>query len=132
MKLLSLLILMLLGFTGYVHAQVSYNLDIESINQQTGLPMGWGLGNVRNSDIPNDKTLAAYRADTTVKQNGRYSLCTSWSADYEESWTASNYVIKQTFKGKKITLTGYAKTGAGYRRGRVVDANRREWQNACI
>ena len=56
-----------------------YNLDFENIDAQTKLPVGWGLGNVVNSDIPTDSSLSAYKIDATIKQNGRYSLLIDWT-----------------------------------------------------
>jgi C-terminal processing protease CtpA/Prc len=103
------LILLSSVFTGCVHSQNTYNLDFEELNSRTGMPNGWGMGNIRNADIPNDNTLEAYKVDSVIKQHGKYSLLIDWSKGYKE-WTASNYVINRAFKGKKIKLTGFVKT----------------------
>ena len=90
-------------------ANSTYNLNFEEINQKTGLPAGWGLGNVAKSDIPDDSTLHFYHADAVIKKSGKYSLLIDWSRGNKE-WTASNYIINKAFEGRKIKLTGYLKT----------------------
>lgn len=87
----------------------NYNLDFEQIDSVTHLPKSWGCGNIKNSNVPHDSSISAYKADSEEKQHGKYSLLIDWTNEQEE-WTAINYVIKQNFKGKKIKLTGYIKT----------------------
>jgi hypothetical protein len=87
----------------------NYNLNFEDINLDTHLPTGWGVDNIENDKIPADSTLCAFSIDTQVKQNGKYSLLIDWKVNYGE-WTASNYVIRETFEGKRIRLTGFLKT----------------------
>ena len=86
-----------------------YNLDIEQIDARTGLPKGWGMGNVINGALPKDKTLSCYKVDSTIKQQGKYSLLVDWPEGCRD-WTPTNYVINKIFKGKKIKLTGFVKT----------------------
>jgi len=93
----------------FAQSKTIYNLDFEQLDAKTGMPAGWGMGNISTADLPTDSTAAAYILDKSVKQNGNYSLLIDWSKGYKE-WTASDYVIRQVFKGSKITLTGYVKT----------------------
>ena len=86
-----------------------YNLDFEELNGNTGIPKGWGLGNIVNASVPKDSSLQAYKVDSVIKETGKYSLLIDWSKAYKD-WTATNYVIKQVFKGDRIKLTGYIKT----------------------
>ena len=109
MRVLLLLALVVPTFVAMAQSPGSYNLDFEEVNPRIGLPLHWGLGNVRNENIPNDNSLAAFRVDSVVKQSGKYSLLIDWDKKYGE-WTASNYVIGKSFKGKTIKLTGYVKT----------------------
>ena len=87
----------------------NYNLDFEVLNEYTGKPDDWGLGNVSTVSVPNDSTINAYRIDSLVHEHGKYSLLIDWTNGYKD-WTATNYVIKQAFKGDRIKLTGYVKT----------------------
>jgi uncharacterized protein len=89
--------------------KTEYNLDFEEINRKTGLPKGWGMGNITNAAIPDDSTIAAYNTDSLTTENGKYALLIDWTKGYK-GWTACNYAIKQVFKGDRIKLTGYVKT----------------------
>ena len=102
-KLLALLIICFIALSGCAQTKNNYNLDFEEINSGTGLPVGWGMGNIKSSDIPNDSTLKAYKADASMAQHGKYSLLIDWTIPYDE-WTASVYCIPKTFAGHKIRL----------------------------
>ncbi len=108
---LSLCLLLLVVGPKYSIGQedINYNLDLEKVNSETKLPIGWGFGNISKATLPNDSSSAAYLLDNVNKKQGDYSLLIDWSKPYAE-WTATNYVIHKTFKGKKIKLTGYLKT----------------------
>ncbi len=86
-----------------------YNLDFEKVNVKTGLPVGWGLGNVSDSTIPDDVSVSAYKLDANTKQAGKYSLLMDMENETKD-WTCSNYVIRKVFSGKSIKLTGYLRT----------------------
>ncbi len=104
-----LFVLCIAALTGYAQTNNnSYNLGFEKQDAKTGLPAGWGLGNISKSDIAGDQP-GAYKSDSVIKHNGRYSLLIDWTKGYKP-WTASNYAINQIFKGSKIKLTGYVKT----------------------
>ncbi len=109
MKSIFLILCASVTITACINAQPAYNLDLEHINKATGFPEGWGLDNVKGTDIPTGIVLNAFKVDSTVKQHGAYSLLIDWT-DPPKEWTASNYVIKEVFKGQTITLTGYIKT----------------------
>ena len=109
MKHLFILVLCVWSAACVGQRRSDYNLDFENLNQTTGLPKGWGLGNVSVATVPNDSSITAYRIDSVAKLSGKYSLLIDWTKRYKP-WTATNYVIKQVFKGDRIKLTGYVKT----------------------
>ena len=80
-----------------------YNLDFEKVNVKTGLPVGWGLGNVSDSTIPDDVSVSAYKLDANTKQAGKYSLLMDMENETKD-WTCSNYVIRKVFSGKSIKI----------------------------
>lgn len=88
------------------HAQPSYNLDFEQLNEDR-LPKGWGMGNITGR--PTLPDTAHYRLDATHKQHGAYSLLIDWSKGSSD-WTSVAYVIPKTFRGSKIKLSGYLRT----------------------
>jgi len=90
-------------------AQKKYNLDFEQLGNNTHLPTGWGLGNITSTEYVQDSSAIAFKVDSLVKQNGKYSLLIDWTKN-DKDWTATSYSIKQTFKGKQIVLKGYIKT----------------------
>jgi putative CocE/NonD family hydrolase len=108
-KHLVFLILCFAALPCIAQRKADYNLDFEELNKNTGLPKKWGLGNIVNSAIPSDSTVDAYKTDSLINEHGKYSLLIDWTNGYKK-WTASNYVIRQVFKGDKIKLTGYIKT----------------------
>jgi hypothetical protein len=96
-------------FSGCSFAQRSYNLSLDQLDPATHMAAGWGFGNVSYAMLPADKTKEAFKLDSVVKHDGKYSLLIDWNKDYGE-WTATNYAIRETFKGHSIKLTGYLKT----------------------
>ncbi|MES2279429.1 MAG: S41 family peptidase [Bacteroidota bacterium] len=101
MKIKLLLLLCLVGFTQCKNAAaqtVVLNGDLEKINPKTKLPVGW----------QNFMSNYTYRLDSTVVQQGKYSL--SITSNSEAEFGAISCVIPYTFKGKELVVKGYIKT----------------------
>src|ERR1700754_4380970 len=90
--------------TGCLTAQTGYNFNMEEIDPSTKLPTGWSgqFSDARNKGYP-------VKIDSTVKQEGRYSLSIERGTGDGQAGVSTLY-IKPVFSGKRIRLTGYIKT----------------------
>ncbi len=82
---------------------------MEEVDAKTNWPKGWKMGSIGKDDSLESKIRLAYLLDEKVKHTGKYALQIDWTT-LPKDWTATSYVIKKAFKGKKIVLKGFVKT----------------------
>jgi len=109
-KIVLFLLLVCLGACGIFKSRTkttSYNLDMERPGAN-GMPDGWIARTPKDTTISADSLRKLIHADNVVKQHGSSSILLDLSNTV--GWTVAKTIIKKSFAGQKIKLTGYLKT----------------------